>query len=535
MNRITYGARIGGLRRWAIAAAALAIVATTIVANPTPTEAATEPARVVSLGDSYTAGNGAEGTTVAGSPNDYFGGACNQHPNAYPFLVVDQFPLASLDHLACSGASTADVLGTQIGQVTNPPTVDFYLLTIGGNDFDFTSIVTTCLVLGLTNFCETDLDQAEALLATVEADTESILDDLTTQSPDAEIVLVGYPPLTSPFCPTPIPSQQRLMDLQILFDDTQEEIAATRDNVSFVSILDEFEDEGPCLQSPTAPLIRGAGLVHHLYLFDSFAESFHPNINGHAAIADAVLELDFAPSECNGRVVTVDLGAGDTPTAGDDVILGTAGDDVINSLAGNDTICGGPGDDELTGGPGADTILGGGGTDTINGQGGDDTLQGGGGDDRINGGAGDDEISGGAGGDDLRGQGGDDVLMGESGIDQFFGGSGADEIHTGDGGNAGTGIIVQGQGGPDIIYGSPQDDVLDGSQGQDEIHGGAGDDELNGGPSGDDLFGEDGDDQLFGGPDRDTLSGGNGTDDCNGGGATNDTADATCETLVLVP
>ena len=257
-----------------------------------------------------------------------------------------------------------------------------------------------------------------------------------------------------------------------------------------------------------------------------------PGIN--TRVGSAVIFAE-AVRTCNGLDATVNLGSGDSPTAGDDVILGTAGADVINGGGGHDTICGEGGADTLVGGAGDDTIFGGEGDDTLNGATGSDTLHGEAGVDRANGGADDDTIFGGDGDDDLRGQGGDDTLHGGAGVDQFFGGSGADEIHTDGGGNAGTGIIVQGQGGPDLIFGSPQDDVLDGSQGQDEIHGGAGDDVLNGGRSGDDLFGDAGNDQLFGGPDRDTLSGGTGTDDCNGGGATNDSADNTCETVTLVP
>ena len=241
------------------------------------------------------------------------------------------------------------------------------------------------------------------------------------------------------------------------------------------------------------------------------------------------------PPMCNGLTVTVDIGAGQSPTAFDDVILGTPLPDTINGGAGNDTICGGGGPDTISGGSGNDTILGGNGTDHISGQAGDDTLVGENGADQINGGAGDDIIDGGDGDDDLRGQGGDDTLMGENGTDQFFGGSGRDTIDTGVGGNAGTAQVIAGQSGADTIFGSPQADVIAGGPGQDEIHGGNGDDILNGGRSGDTLFGDARNDQLFGGPDRDTLDGGTGTDDCNGGGATNDTATATCETLVLVP
>ena len=291
----------------------------------------------------------------------------------------------------------------------------------------------------------------------------------------------------------------------------------------------EYEDGGDW---PTEPDGTGPSL-----------ELIDPNLDNTDAASWQVSQPGGTPGAanpeppllCNSLVVDIDIAAGDLPTAGDDVILGTPSADVINGLGGNDTICGEGGDDQLTGGPGDDTIFGGDGADLISGQGGADDLFGDDGIDRLNGGAGDDELFGGDGDDDLRGQGGDDELFGEAGVDQFFAGSGADEIHTGDGGNAGTAQIVQGQGGPDTIFGSPQDDVLDGSQGQDEIHGGAGNDILNGGRSSDTLYGDAGDDQLFGGPDRDTLDGGAGTDDCNGGGHTNDTATATCETTILVP
>ena len=241
------------------------------------------------------------------------------------------------------------------------------------------------------------------------------------------------------------------------------------------------------------------------------------------------------PPMCNGLTVTVDLNLGQSPTAFDDVILGTPLPDTINGGAGNDTICGEGGPDTINGGSGNDTILGGNGTDQINGGAGADTLMGENGADQINGGAGADTILGGDGDDDLRGQGGDDTLMGENGTDQFFGGSGRDTIDTGVGGNAGTAQVIAGQSGADTIFGSPQADIIEGGPGQDEIHGGNGDDVLNGGRSGDTLFGDTGNDQLFGGPDRDTLNGGPGTDSCNGGGATNDIAAPTCETTLLVP
>ena len=116
-------------------------------------------------------------------------------------------------------------------------------------------------------------------------------------------------------------------------------------------------------------------------------------------------------ASCNGLTVTVNIGAGQLPTVGDDVILGTSGADVINALGGDDTIC----------------ALGG--NDTINGGGGIDTVFGDDGDDRLNGNAGNDVLNGGDGEDTLRGQNGNDTLNGENDDDDLIGGVGIDELN----------------------------------------------------------------------------------------------------------
>lgn len=274
--------------------------------------------------------------------------------------------------------------------------------------------------------------------------------------------------------------------------------------------------------------------------------------------------IDCSPSTavCNGLAVTVDLGAGQAPTNGNDVILGTEGNDIINGLAGDDTICALGGDDLVNGGNGADFILGGAGQDDLRGNGGGDYLSGGLDNDLINGGAGDDYLGGGDGDDDLRGQSGADTIVGGSGIDQMFGGSGNDEMDTGPGGNLGTTQVVRGQGNNDTITGSSGNDVLEGGPGLDDIFGGAGNDVLIGGLGSDELRGDAGNDELLGGANRDFLYGGddndlivggtgdddlfgeNGVDDlngqggndlCDGGAGSPDTATSTCETTVSIP
>lgn len=95
---------------------------------------------------------------------------------------------------------------------------------------------------------------------------------------------------------------------------------------------------------------------------------------------------ELKPAECAGINITniVDIGAGESGTDGNDLILGTAGDDtVIRGGAGDDCILGGggndrrrffffwipglfgdEGDDILIGGPGQDACYGGAGNDT---------------------------------------------------------------------------------------------------------------------------------------------------------------------------
>lgn len=233
------------------------------------------------------------------------------------------------------------------------------------------------------------------------------------------------------------------------------------------------------------------------------------------------------PLRCNGLDVTVDLAAGDIPTTGDDVILGTPGDDTINALEGNDTICANDGQDLVIGGPGDDTIFGGPGADTISGNGGNDQLHGEGGPDSIFGGSGNDTVDGGLGNDQaLGGSSGSDTVLGGTGRDTLTGGSDNDVLVSGgDGDDA-----VNGGGGNDAdVRGDAGDDTVSGNGGQDTVRGGDGNDQVRGGQNDDMVFGDAGDDFLAGNDGEDTCDGGT-TAETNG-----DTAATNCETVVNVP
>lgn len=125
-----------------------------------------------------------------------------------------------------------------------------------------------------------------------------------------------------------------------------------------------------------------------------------------------------ALAACGGRVVTVNLGLGESPTAGADVILGTSAAESISAFGGDDVVCGGggadtiglsTGNDRALAGPGTDTVTGGPGNDTLKGQGGNDTLSGGDGNDTLKGGDGNDTHNGGPGTDTCNGGAGTDT------------------------------------------------------------------------------------------------------------------------------
>ncbi|MGE3324461.1 MAG: peroxidase family protein [Acidimicrobiia bacterium] len=270
---------------------------------------------------------------------------------------------------------------------------------------------------------------------------------------------------------------------------------------------------------------------------------------------------------CAGLAVTVDLGLGGVPTAGDDVIMGTAGADVINALGGNDTVCGnggidtingaegndslygGDGNDILTGGIGSDQLYGDANDDTLNGgedadylvgAAGNDTLNGDNGDDYLDGGDNNDTLNGGRGGDQLFGYGGDDTLNGEAvgvvlgepdylwgglGIDTYNGGAGNDWLDGGD-----EAETMNGDAGDDVILARDGADTLNGGTGLDYLWGGLGTDTFNGGADRDTLDGNDGtenagevmngdggDDDILGYGGNDTINGGAGSDYLWGG------------------
>ena len=130
-------------RRWALVVAAVAAVAIVVVAVLQLTTAAS--AAYVALGDSYASGAG----TSAGSAEE---NECRRSDEAHPNLLAAEVEaLADLDFVACSGATTADLLAEQLPAVGADTQV--VTMTIGGNDVGLTRSLRVCALTPESTDC----------------------------------------------------------------------------------------------------------------------------------------------------------------------------------------------------------------------------------------------------------------------------------------------------------------------------------------------------------------------------------------------
>jgi len=165
------------------AAVAACVSAGLIAAQPAD---ATSTVNYVALGDSYSSGVGA-GNYIGSS------GSCDRSTNAYPEQWDNANAPASFVSVACSGATTADVLSSQVSTLSRATTL--VSITIGGNDAGFSGVLETC-VLEWTSACLDAVSNAENFIASqLPARLNNTLQTIRAHAPAAKIVLLGYPEL----------------------------------------------------------------------------------------------------------------------------------------------------------------------------------------------------------------------------------------------------------------------------------------------------------------------------------------------------
>jgi len=166
------------------AAVILSSAALALAASPAAHAAST--ARYVALGDSYSSGLGA-GNYISSS------GSCDRSSNAYPEQWAAANAPASFVSVACAGATTADVISSQVSALSASTTL--VSITIGGNDAGFSSVMETCVIFS-TNSCLNAIAAAETFISTqLLGRLDQVLQTIAADAPNAKVVVLDYPEL----------------------------------------------------------------------------------------------------------------------------------------------------------------------------------------------------------------------------------------------------------------------------------------------------------------------------------------------------
>ena len=156
-----------------VVAAVCAVVA---AAGP----ASTTTWNYVAMGDSYSSGVGTGSYTLDST--------CKRSVYAYPYLFTQKHTMGSFAFVACSGATTADVISKQLPSLS--ATTNLVTLTIGGNDIGFASLIEQCV---LSN-CATALVNTTATLgSTLKPALDTTFSDIRQAAPNATVIVLGYP------------------------------------------------------------------------------------------------------------------------------------------------------------------------------------------------------------------------------------------------------------------------------------------------------------------------------------------------------
>jgi lysophospholipase L1-like esterase len=222
----------------------------------------------VALGDSYASGTGTR---------QYIDANCQRSVYAYAELIAPKIG-AALDFQACGGAKTTDVLNNQVGALNSA--TKYVTIAVGGNDIGFSSVIKSC-ALPLSD-CTPDINTAEnAIRTTLPESLNSVYTQIHTRAPGAKVVVVGYPRLfngqeCNPLARLSPQEQGQLNAAADLLDDT---IKGRADafGFTFVDIRSAFTGHAVCDQ---AEWING--------LSNPVGESYHPNRDGHVALAGLV-------------------------------------------------------------------------------------------------------------------------------------------------------------------------------------------------------------------------------------------------------
>jgi len=226
----------------------------------------------VALGDSYASGVGTRSYIESS-------GSCQRSVKAYPYLDAARIG-ANLTFVACSGARVADVTANQLSAVTSAANI--VSVQVGGNDAGFSSVITECAKPAWLADCTGAINNAQAIINnTLPSRLNGLYSSIRSRAASARVVVVGYPRLfNGTDCNAgTFFSGDEMTRLNQTADLLNSKVAASASAVgfTFVNPTQAFIGHAVC-GSPE--WING--------LSNPVSESYHPNVNGHAAYANLV-------------------------------------------------------------------------------------------------------------------------------------------------------------------------------------------------------------------------------------------------------
>jgi lysophospholipase L1-like esterase len=232
------------------------------VAAATSSTAAT--VRYVALGDSYTSG-------VGTGNYDPASGSCKRSPNAYPPRWASSHSPESFAFVACSGATTTDVLNGQLGALSSSTTL--VSITVGGNDAGFSSVMETC-VLQSDSACLAAVAQAEDFAVNqLPGRLSTLFSAIDSRAPSAQVVVLDYPHLYKIVNLCAGLSNTKRTALNDAADalDTTISKATANAGFDFADVRDRFAGHELC---------SGDDWLHAVTI--PIGESYHPTSLGHS-------------------------------------------------------------------------------------------------------------------------------------------------------------------------------------------------------------------------------------------------------------
>ncbi len=292
--------RVGGAARRVLRRTAVLSVAAPgflVLALLPQTVQASTAASYVALGDSYTAGPLIP--TQTGTPL-----ACLRSTNDYPAVVASAIGASPFTNISCSGATTANMAGSQsVTGGTNPPqfsalssSTTLVTIGIGGNDIGFSSIIETCAEDSLSNpfgspcknhYTAGGTDQLAQAIANLAPTIGSVLKQIHQLAPNARVLLVGYPVILPnsgdgcwPLVPIAYGDVPYLRGVELELNQMLANEAAAN-NTTFVDTYTDSIGHDAC-QLPSNAWVEG--LVP-----TTLAAPFHPDQAGELHMGDQVL------------------------------------------------------------------------------------------------------------------------------------------------------------------------------------------------------------------------------------------------------